>query len=84
MKCKGFKVFVYINDFILVNPKHKVREAFDTLYDLLKEQGLHMNEDKTFPLLDSSRVWVYILIYPTICLALIMTKCRQFTMSVQT
>ena len=50
MKCKGFlQVFAYIDDFVLVNRKHKAREAFDTLHDLLGELGLPMNEDKTVP-----------------------------------
>ena len=49
MNQKGFQVFAYIDDFILVNPKHKAREAFDTLYNLLTELGLPMNEDKTVP-----------------------------------
>ena len=47
MKKKGFQVFAYIDDFILVNPKHKAREAFDMLYNLVTELGLPMNEDKT-------------------------------------
>ena len=49
MREKGFQVFAYIDNFILVNPKHKAKKAFDTLYDLLTELGLPMNEDKTVP-----------------------------------
>ena len=46
MKCKGFKTFAYIDDFILINPKAKAQQAFDTLTDLLQELGLPMNNDK--------------------------------------
>ena len=49
MKCKGFKTFAYIDDFILMNPKSKAQQAFDTLTDLLQELGLPMNSDKTTP-----------------------------------
>ena len=76
MKQKGFQVFAYIADFILVNNKHKARKPFDTLYNLFTELGLPMNEDKTVPLLKNSHVWVYILIYSTILLVLIVIKSR--------
>ena len=49
MKRKGFKTFAYIDDFILVNPKAKAQQAFDTLTDLLQELGLLMNNDKRSP-----------------------------------
>ena len=43
MKKKGFDVFAYIDDFMIVSPKHKAEQAFCTLYDLLMELGLpHM------------------------------------------
>ena len=46
MKRKGFKTFAYIDDFILINPKSKAQQAFDTL---LQELGLPMNSDKRTP-----------------------------------
>ena len=49
MKRKGFKTFAYIDDFILINPKSKAQQAFDTLTDLLQELGLPMNNDKRTP-----------------------------------
>ena len=49
MKRKGFKTFAYIDDFILVNPKPKAQQVFDTLIDLLHELGLPMNDDKRSP-----------------------------------
>ena len=39
MKRKGFKTFAYIDNFILVNPKPKAPQAFDT----------PMNDDKRSP-----------------------------------
>ena len=49
MKRKGFKTSAYIDDFILVNPKSKAQQAFDTLTDLLHELGLPMNDVKRSP-----------------------------------
>ena len=49
MKRKGFKIFAYIDDFILINHKSKAKQAFDTLTDLLQELGLPMNNDKRTP-----------------------------------
>ena len=49
IKCKGFKTFAHIDDFILLNPNPKAQQAFDTLTDLLQELGLPMNDDKRSP-----------------------------------
>ena len=49
LKQKGFDAFAYIDDFIMVNPKHKAQEAFQTLYDVLQELGLPINPDKCNP-----------------------------------
>ena len=57
MKCKGFKTFAYIDNFILINPKAKAQQVFDTLTDLLQELGLPMNNDKRSP---PTRVLIYL------------------------
>ena len=49
MKNNGFDVFAYIDDFIIVSPKHKAHQAFHALYDLLTELGLPINPDKCSP-----------------------------------
>ena len=49
MKQKGFDVFAYVDDFMIVSPKHKAHLAFRTLYDLLTELGLPINPDKCNP-----------------------------------
>ena len=49
MKQKGFDVFAYIDDFMIVSPKHKAEQAFVTLCDLLMELGLPINPDKCNP-----------------------------------
>ena len=49
MKKKGFDVFAYIDDFIIVSPKHKAHVAFHALHDLLVELGLPINPAKCDP-----------------------------------
>ena len=49
MKRKGFKIFAYIDNFILINHKSKAKQVFDTLTDLWQELGLPMNNDKRTP-----------------------------------
>ena len=49
MKKKGFDVFAYIDDFIIVSPKHKAHLAFHALHDLLLELGLPINPAKCEP-----------------------------------
>ena len=49
MKKKGFDVFAYIDDFIIVSPKHKAHLAFHALHDLLSELGLPINPAKCDP-----------------------------------
>ena len=50
MKQKGFDVFAYIDDFMIVSPKHKAEMAFHALYDLVTELGLPINPGKCNPL----------------------------------
>ena len=43
-------MFAYIDDFMIVSPKHKAEMAFHALYDLLTELGLPINPGKCNPL----------------------------------
>ena len=49
MEHHGFKTFAYIDDYVLVTEKNIADQAFHTLFNLLQELGLSMNEDKRTP-----------------------------------
>ena len=50
MAKEGYKMFPYINDYILVMHRDKAVDAFQYLVQLLTELGLPMNPDKICPL----------------------------------
>ena len=51
MAQKGYHMFAYIDDYILVNEIGDAEQAFDSLVDLLNELGVPINQDKLSPLL---------------------------------
>ena len=48
MAQKGYHMFAYIDDYILVNETEE--QAFDSLVNLLNELGVPINPDKLSPL----------------------------------
>ena len=49
MSQKGYHMFAYIDDYILVNEIGDAEQAFDSLVDLLNELGVPINQDKRSP-----------------------------------
>ena len=49
MKGMGCKVYPYIDDYVVMAPKYKAQDQFNSLVSLLKELGLSMNVDKKIP-----------------------------------
>ena len=49
MARQSFRIFVYIDDFVVVSPTHLSSEAFRALSDLIQKLGLPMNKDKRNP-----------------------------------
>ena len=46
MAQKGYHMFAYINDYIVVNDIGDAEQAFDSLIHLLNELGIPINQDK--------------------------------------
>ena len=53
MAKKGYHIFAYINDYILVNNIGDAQKVFDSLVHLLHELGVPINQDKLSPLVRS-------------------------------
>ena len=49
MSKRGFKIFAYIDDFVAILPSNMANEAFQALYELIRELGLPINLDKMIP-----------------------------------
>ena len=49
MSQKGYHMFAYIDDYILVNESGDAEQAFDSLVDLLNELGVPINQDNCSP-----------------------------------
>ena len=49
MSTRGYKIFAYIDDFVAILPSDVATEAFQALYDLIRELGLPINPDKVIP-----------------------------------
>ena len=50
MAQKGYHMFAYIDDYILVNEIGDAEQAFDSLVNLLNKLGVPINQDKLSPL----------------------------------
>ena len=53
MKERGFTMFPYLDDHIVVSERHQAEQAFTTLHCLIEELGLLVNKDKYVPPLRS-------------------------------